>query len=81
MTVRHLNEPQNTKLADLLLGAAKTIGVGSIIAFLYPPAGLDRSLLYLATGLIVASVLASIGLSLVKDPKLVESPRRGREKR
>jgi len=75
MTMRNLNKTQNIKLADLLLGAAKAIVIASIVAFLYPPAGSVRSVLWLIAGCVISAILAGIGLAITKDN---DSSSRGR---
>jgi len=77
MTMHNLDRNQNLKLADLLLGAAKAIVVASVVAFLYPPSGTGRSVVWLVAGCGVAAILAVIGLALAKGEDGGRKDRRG----
>ena len=70
--MRNLTSIQNLEVARLLIGAAKTIFVASVLALLYPPAGSVRSLLLFLAGIALSIVLAIVGVMLMENKDAAE---------
>jgi len=67
MRYQNLTHSQNLKVADLLIGAGKTIFVASVIVFLFPATGMNRPVLYSLLGGLLSGVLVYFGVILSKD--------------
>ena len=80
MSFHNLSGKQNLEIARLLIGASKAIFIASAVALLFPPAGQPRPILFALIGALVAGVLASIGILMMKD-KETPSPERPRGRR
>lgn len=76
MTYRNLTPKQNTRVADLLIGAAKIIFTASVVGYLFPPAGQDRPTIYAIIGIVLSGALAWIGVLLAKDEETSRAGRR-----
>ncbi|MEK7477421.1 MAG: hypothetical protein AAB152_17505 [Candidatus Coatesbacteria bacterium] len=65
MSLRHLTRLQNRTLADLLIGAAKAMGVAALLGLFFPSAAQDWGVEHLVGALLIAILLAILGFSIL----------------
>lgn len=65
MSLRHLTRLQNRTLADLLIGAAKAMGVAALLALFFPSAAQQWGVGDMVGTLVVAILLAVLGFLML----------------